>query len=122
MVSYLDRFLQDGIQPSTRSTTKVGTGTGYRLLCIYIHIQVEARIVACAPESGAKGASMEVVLVMGVILVVQVQAKTEPCTGFAECCFLCGCNGVFPAALMDLRCARSISVCLNQQRYKYTSR
>lgn len=47
MVSYLDRFLQDGIQPSTRSTTKVGTGTGYRLLCIYIHIQVEARIVAC---------------------------------------------------------------------------
>lgn len=46
MVSYLDRFLQDGIEATIQSTTKVETETGYRLLCIYIHIQVEARLVA----------------------------------------------------------------------------
>ena len=45
---------------------------------------------------------MEVILVMHIILVVQVQSKTEACAGFAECFFLRGCNSVFPAALMDL--------------------
>jgi hypothetical protein len=58
---------------------------------------------------------MEVVVVMRIILVVQVQAKTEPCAGFAECSFLCGCNNIFPAPLMELCCARRISVCLTQK-------
>jgi hypothetical protein len=36
MVSYLNRFLQDGIEPSTLLTTKGGAETSYRL-CSYLH-------------------------------------------------------------------------------------
>jgi hypothetical protein len=61
--------------------------------------------------------SMEVVFIsVAVVLVVQVQAKTKPSTGFAECSFLRFCNSVFPAALMHLCCACGISVCLHQHR------
>jgi hypothetical protein len=75
------------------------------------------RTLQLMTSSGADWASMEVVVVMSIILVVQVEAKTEPCAGFAECSFLRGGNSIFPAPLMDLCCARGISVCLHPQRW-----
>uniref|UniRef100_A0A0A9EW46 Uncharacterized protein n=1 Tax=Arundo donax TaxID=35708 RepID=A0A0A9EW46_ARUDO len=63
-----------------------------------------------------------VVISMGVVLVVQVQAKTKPCAGFAESFFLRSCNSIiFPAALMHLCCARGISVCLAISSFQYHS-
>ncbi|TVU08769.1 hypothetical protein EJB05_42181, partial [Eragrostis curvula] len=65
-------------------------------------------------QQRCKLASMEAVFVsVDVVLVVQVQAKAKSCASFAECRFLRFCNGVFPAALMHLCCARGISVCLH---------